>query len=154
MIGLGLLLMGCALPPGTGTCPTGGALDGASSVPFQILINEPSRLVNPVDGTGAYATRQDWALFTSQWSGLLPEVDFETEQVLAATASVGATCGLTVESFQVVDLGGPHLDLTVFDTSGTCADACDAEGAWTVAVTVSAGSRGSACARIHDVCTR
>ena len=81
------------------------------------------------------------------------QVDFETQQVVAAWAGVSSTCGLLEDRFRVMRIADVTVvDLTVDDTSGACESACDMTMALGAIIALPRGERARGCSRVRDTC--
>jgi hypothetical protein len=81
------------------------------------------------------------------------QVDFSSHVVIAASVFVASSCGMTLDSYSVGQVGETvRLGVHATDHSGTCDAVCDAQGQlWTV-VAVTRAQRISACIERTDVC--
>ncbi len=113
----------------------------------------------PIDTTGVelvFSGHGEGALFVQpthvvetaeEWSAIVESttfdagpatVDFTTHRVMAAALWMSSTCGLSLDEAEVRrdTYGGPHLEVTIHDSSAGCADPCSATDGYAYVVAV------------------
>lgn len=102
-----------------------------------------------------------WAGFVAAFEGgaeslATATVDFSTHQVVAVMYYKSSTCGLSIESHGVQqneDVDSLNLWASIYDSSGGCDTACDAEGQVAVVAAVARGADdATGCLGVSGAC--
>ncbi|MFZ5481381.1 MAG: hypothetical protein ACOZNI_31765 [Myxococcota bacterium] len=109
-------------------------------------------------GVRVVETQAEWdaVLALSELDGSPASVDFATHRILVGAEWESSTCGLSLVDARLIgnNYGGPHLEVTIHDSSGGCDTVCDAEGgyAYVMAVPRSAGDFATVCRILTPGC--